>query len=81
MSIAEIRARVDDCRTYNFGMRNADKLAKEDVPRLLAAVESVLALRLDLDSNTRYMNPAWINGWEAATQAVHAAITAALEAS
>jgi hypothetical protein len=37
----EIRARVRDCATYNFGMRNADKLAHEDAPRLLAALHAI----------------------------------------
>ena len=37
----DIRARVDDCATYNFGMRNADKLAHEDAPRLLAAIHAI----------------------------------------
>jgi hypothetical protein len=36
--LAEIEARRADCQTYNFGMRNADKLAHEDVPYLLAMV-------------------------------------------
>lgn len=56
--LAEIEARRADCQTYNFGMRNADKLAKEDVPYLLAlvnkqavqieAVRSVLSERYKL---------------------------------
>jgi len=36
--LAAIDARRADCQTYNFGMRNADKLAHEDVPALLALV-------------------------------------------
>lgn len=35
-----IQARITDCRTYNFGMRNADKLAHEDAPALLALARS-----------------------------------------
>jgi hypothetical protein len=36
--LADIEARRADCQTYNFGMRNADKLAHEDVPYLLVMV-------------------------------------------
>jgi hypothetical protein len=36
--LAQIQARADDCQTYNFGMCNADILAHEDVPALLAMV-------------------------------------------
>jgi len=35
-ALPDIEARYRDCLTYNFGMRNADKLAHEDVPFLLA---------------------------------------------
>lgn len=45
--LAEIEARRADCQTYNFGMRNADLLAKEDVPYLLALVREQAA-KLDL---------------------------------
>jgi hypothetical protein len=41
--LGEIEARRADCQTYNFGMRNADKLAKEDVPYLLALVREQAA--------------------------------------
>lgn len=33
-----IERRITDCKTYKFGMRNADKLAHEDAPYLLALV-------------------------------------------
>lgn len=33
-----IQRRITDCKTYNFGMRNADKLAHEDAAYLLAIV-------------------------------------------
>ena len=39
-----IQARVTDCATYNFGMRNADKLAHEDAPSLLAAARAIIGL-------------------------------------
>jgi hypothetical protein len=42
--LEQIEARIVDCRTYNFGMRNADKLAHEDAPLLLAAVKAVVHL-------------------------------------
>ncbi|MHA7210824.1 hypothetical protein [Arthrobacter sp. MDT1-65] len=42
MSLDDIKARVADCKTYNFGMRNADKLAHEDAPKLVAALEAIL---------------------------------------
>jgi hypothetical protein len=48
--LAEIEARRADCQTYNFGMRNADKLAHEDVPYLLAMVREQRAA-LDLIAN------------------------------
>jgi hypothetical protein len=35
-ALPDIEARYRDCLTYNFGMRNADKLAHEDVRYLLA---------------------------------------------
>lgn len=38
----EIKARADDCRSYNFGMRNADRLAHEDAPNMAAALTAVL---------------------------------------
>lgn len=45
-SLDQIEARIRDCATYNFGTVNADKLAHEDAPALLARVrelEEVLA--------------------------------------
>jgi len=42
----QIEARIRDCKSYNFGMRNADKLAHEDAPALLAMVREQRA-RLD----------------------------------
>ena len=38
--IAEARALIADCATYNFGMRNADKLAHEVAGKLADALES-----------------------------------------
>jgi len=53
-ALPDIEARYRDCLTYNFGMRNADKLAHEDVPYILAelrkareALASIHALTLD----------------------------------
>ena len=40
----EIQARVRDCVTYNFGMYTADKLAHEDAPKLIAALEAIETL-------------------------------------
>jgi hypothetical protein len=40
---AGIRARIDNCRTYNFGMRDADRLAHEDAETLLAALGALEA--------------------------------------
>jgi len=39
-----IQSRIADCTTYNFGMRNADKLAKEDAPYLLALAREQAAI-------------------------------------
>lgn len=35
----QIQRRINDCQTYKFGMLNADKLAHEDAPYLLALVQ------------------------------------------
>lgn len=37
--IAEARALVADCATYNFGMRNADRLAHDVAPALISELE------------------------------------------
>lgn len=39
--LEEIEARIKDCQTYKFGMRNADKLAHEDAPFLLELVRDL----------------------------------------
>lgn len=39
--LEEIKKGVEACRTYNFGMRYADKLAHEDAPKLVAALEVI----------------------------------------
>ncbi|WP_427017842.1 hypothetical protein ACQCSX_04305 [Pseudarthrobacter sp. P1] len=49
-ALDQIRARALDCRTYNFGMRAADKLAHDDAFRLLAAVDAVTALHQPFDA-------------------------------
>lgn len=48
--LAGIKTRALDCSTYKFGMRNADKLAHDDVPRLVAAIEAVEDLAKYLDT-------------------------------
>jgi len=35
-----IRKRIANCRTYNFGMRDADALAHEDAPAMLALLDA-----------------------------------------
>lgn len=39
LDLDPIKARISDCATYNFGMHNADTLAKQDAPALVAEVE------------------------------------------
>lgn len=39
----QIQRRINDCQSYKFGMRNADKLAHEDAPYLLALVRELEA--------------------------------------
>lgn len=46
----EIKERIADCASYNFGMRNADQLAHEDAPRLVAALEEVRVILSWFDS-------------------------------
>lgn len=38
--IAEAKRLIADCSTYNFGMRNADRLAHEVAPKLVDALEA-----------------------------------------
>jgi len=54
---AGIRARVENCRTYNFGMRDADCLAHEDVPALLLALEAADAEVKRLQFATTAVSP------------------------
>lgn len=42
--LEQIQARAEDCQTYKFGLRNADKLAHEDVPYLLAKLAAIREL-------------------------------------
>lgn len=44
LDLAAIKARIADCETYNFGMRNANRLARWDAPALVAEVERLTAL-------------------------------------
>ena len=43
LDLDAIEHRIRDCSTYNFGLRNADRLAKEDAPALLAALKEAQA--------------------------------------
>ena len=43
LDLDAIECRIRDCSTYNFGLRNADRLAKEDAPALLAALKEARA--------------------------------------
>jgi len=36
-----IKARIQNCQTYNFGMRAANKLAHEDAPALIRRIEEL----------------------------------------
>ena len=42
-TLDEIEARITDCKSYKFGMRNADTLAHFDAPFLLALVRQQAA--------------------------------------
>jgi hypothetical protein len=89
--LAEIEARIRDCRSYKFGMRNADKLAHEDAPALLAVVREQRAViervadRAEIHEESAYTGPKGsISDWErgfndgkaAVAEAIRAAITA-----
>ena len=43
LDLDAIEHRIRDCSTYTFGLRNADRLAKEDAPALLAALKEARA--------------------------------------
>ena len=43
LDLDAIAHRIRDCSTYNFGLRNADRLAKEDAPALIAALKEAQA--------------------------------------
>ena len=58
-----IEARIHDCQSYNFGMRNANKLAHEDVPALLALVREQQA---KLDRAVKLADWAGHRGWHIA---------------
>ena len=45
IDLQAIQARVEDCASYNFGMRNADQLAHVDAPDLLVALGQAEAER------------------------------------
>jgi hypothetical protein len=83
--LAAIEARRADCQTYNFGMRNANKLAHEDVPALLAMVreqraviERVEAVRGELFefSKDGSLTSGQCAAYRDASRAINAALTA-----
>ena len=45
IDLQAIEARIDDCASYNFGLRNADQLAHVDAPDLLIALRKAEAER------------------------------------
>lgn len=49
LNLDAIAARIEDCKTYNFGLRNADRLAHEDAPAMLAEVRLGRELKEELD--------------------------------
>lgn len=52
--IADARILIDDCRTYNFGLRNADRLAHEIAPRLADALEAAEAWITELEAGIEW---------------------------
>ena len=54
LDLDAIKARIADCSTYNFGMRNADLLAKQDAPALVNTLEQVTKI-LDEVQRTRHL--------------------------
>ena len=54
LDLYAINARIADCSTYNFGMRNADTLAKHDAPALVNTLERVTKI-LDEVQRTRHL--------------------------
>lgn len=54
LDLDAINARIADCSTYNFGMRNADVLAKQDAPALVNTLEQVTKI-LDEVQRTRHL--------------------------
>ena len=45
IDLQAIQARIENCASYNFGMRNADQLAHVDAPDLLIALRKAEAER------------------------------------
>ena len=56
LDLDAIVAAIAECRTYNFGMYQADRLAHEHAPAL---VEEVERLRAEVDRLTTRPAPAW----------------------
>ncbi|MBP3044857.1 hypothetical protein KKR91_01295 [Arthrobacter jiangjiafuii] len=53
-ALEEIKIRVADCQTYHFGMGVADKLAHEDAPKLIAALEAVESVIAEHEARTPF---------------------------
>jgi len=66
-----IAARQRNCRTYNFGMRDANSLAHHDVPHLLSLVSDQQAA---LDRVAELANWAGKHGWTLDAAAIRAAL-------
>lgn len=54
--LGEIKRDIEACRTYNFGMTQANRLAHEDADKLVAANEAVQELTKVLDKIQREDN-------------------------
>jgi len=66
-TLDEIEARIADCKTYKFGMRNADTLAHFDAPFLVAVVreqEAKLARVRALAEDWRYKGEFGWGAWQ-----------------
>lgn len=52
------KRRIANCRTYNFGMRDADLLAHEDAPWLVELVEKY-ARAIEVNANYWWQRENW----------------------
>jgi hypothetical protein len=69
----EVDARVADCSTYNFGMRNADGLAHVDAPALSKALRAAVTL----PNPHPPTSPLW-DGYQEALSDIYVQVQAAL---